>query len=67
MLGVLLGMVLSCGVIVVLELLDEQIHDSDYLIQTYDIPVLAVIPDLLSTKSSNDYYQSAEQRAKKAR
>ena len=53
--------------IVVLELLDEQIHDSDYLIQTYDIPVLAVIPDLLSTKSSNDYYQSAEQRAKKAR
>lgn len=67
MLGVLLGMVLSCGVIVVLELLDEQIHDSDYLIQTYEIPVLAVIPDLLSTKSSNDYYQSAEQRAKKAR
>ena len=67
MLGVLLGMMLSCGVIVVLELLDEQIHDSDYLIQTYEIPVLAVIPDLLSTKSSNDYYQSAEQRAKKAR
>ena len=67
MLGVLLGMVLSCGVIVVLELLDEQIHDSDYLIQTYDIPVLAVIPDLLSTKSSNDYYQSVEQRAKKVR
>lgn len=67
LLGVLLGIVLSSGVIVVLELLDEQIHDSDYLIQTYDIPVLAVIPDLLSTKSSNDYYQSVEQRAKKVR
>ena len=67
LLGVLLGIVLSSGGIVVLELLDEQIHDSDYLIQTYDIPVLAVIPDLLSNKSSNDYYQSAEQRAKKAR
>ena len=67
LLGVLLGIVLSSGVIVVLALLDEQIHDSDYLIQTYDIPVLAVIPDLLSNKSSNDYYQSAEQRAKKAR
>lgn len=67
LLGVLLGIVLSSGVIVVLELLDEQIHDSDYLIQTYDIPVLAVIPDLLSTKSSNDYYQSIEQRAKKVR
>lgn len=67
LLGVLLGIMLSSGVIVVLELLDEQIHDSDYLIQTYDIPVLAVIPDLLSTKSSNDYYQSVEQRAKKVR
>ncbi len=64
--GFILGFVLSCGVVVVLELLDDQIHDSDYLLQTYDIPVLAVIPDLLSTTSTNDYYQSAEQRAKKA-
>lgn len=67
MIGALLGFVLACGVIVVMELMDEQIHDPDYLIQTYDIPVLAVIPDLLSEKSTNDYYQSAEQRAKKAR
>ena len=50
-----------------MELTDEQIHDSDYLIQTYDIPVLAVIPDLLSATSTNDYYQSAEQRMKKTR
>lgn len=63
--GAVLGFILICGIIVVLELMDEQIHDSDYLLQTYDIPVLAVIPDLLSTKSSNEYYQSAEQRAKK--
>lgn len=67
LIGAVLGFVLACGVVVVMELMDEQIHDSDYLIQTYDIPVLAVIPDLLSSKSSNDYYQSAEQRAKKAR
>lgn len=65
MIGALLGFVLACGIIVVMELMDEQIHDPDYLIQTYDIPVLAVIPDLLSTKSTNDYYQSAEQRVKK--
>lgn len=64
--GALLGFVLICGVVVVMELMDEQIHDSDYLIQNYEIPVLAVIPDLLSANSSNnDYYQSAEQRAKK--
>lgn len=67
LIGAVLGFVLACGIVVVMELMDEQIHDSDYLIQTYDIPVLAVIPDLLSSKSNNDYYQSAEQRAKKAR
>ena len=65
--GMILGFVLVCGIIVVQELMDDQIHDADYLTQTYDIPVLAVIPDLLSTKSSNDYYKSAEQRAQKAR
>lgn len=67
LIGAVLGFVLACGVVVVMELMDEQIHDSDYLTETYDLPVLAVIPDLLSTKSKNDYYQSAEQRAKKAR
>lgn len=65
--GMILGFVLICAVIVVQELMDDLIHDADYLNQTYDIPVLAVIPDLLSTKSSNDYYKSAEQRAQKAR
>lgn len=57
MIGILVGVLLSGGVIVAMELLDEQIHDSDYLLQTYDIPVLAVIPDLLSTSGGNDYYQ----------
>lgn len=65
--GAALGFMLACGVTIILELMDEQIHDSDYLSETYDIPVLAVIPDLLSAKSENDYYQSAERRAKKAR
>lgn len=67
LIGAVLGFVLTCGIVVVLELMDEQIHDSDYLTETYGIPVLAVIPDLLSTKSKNDYYQSADQRAKMTR
>lgn len=67
LIGAMLGFALACGIIVVMELMDEQIHDSDYLIQTYDIPVLAVIPDLLSTKSTNDYYQSTDHQVKKAR
>lgn len=60
--GAVLGFFLTCGVIMAQTLLDDQIRDPDYLSQTYDIPVLAVIPDLLSTKSSNDYYASTESR-----
>lgn len=67
MIGAILGFVLACGVVVVMELMDEQIHDSDYLSQTYELPVLAVIPDLLSGNGNNEYYRSAENRAKKAR
>ena len=67
LIGAMLGFVLACGIVVIMELMDDQIHDPDYLIQTYDIPVLAVIPDLLSATSTNDYYQSAEQRMKKTR
>lgn len=65
--GAVLGFFLTCGVVVVQDLMDDLIHDADYLTQTYDVPVLAVIPDLLSTKSGNDYYASAEQRAQRVR
>lgn len=56
--GVILGIFLSCAAIVVAVMLDNQIHEEAYLIQTYDIPVLACIPDLLSekTRSSYEYY-----------
>lgn len=57
MLGALLGIVISCGVIVVMQLTDDQIHDPDYLSKTYEIPVLAVIPDLLTHGSGKGYYQ----------
>lgn len=42
--GFLLGGVLSVGVIILLELLNNSIRSEDYLIQTYDLPVLAVVP-----------------------
>lgn len=53
--GMLLGGALACFAVAVLELMDKQIHDTDYLTQTYDIPVLAVIPDLLSAGDTDDY------------
>lgn len=67
LIGGLLGLVLMCGVVVVQFLMDDQIHDSDYLKDTYNIPVLAVIPDLLTSKSENEYYRRSEQQTKKGR
>lgn len=55
--GLLLGAVLACGLIIVVELRDHQIHDSDYLLQSYDIPILAVIPNLMITDKRGGYYQ----------
>lgn len=67
LIGLGLGFLLSSGVIVMKVVLDDQIHDSDYLVQTYTVPVLAVIPDLLSDKAANAYYKSAKKSTGKAR
>lgn len=47
--GCMIGMILSCGAIALLELLDERVRDEEYLIQTYHLPVLAAVPDLMKS------------------
>lgn len=54
-LGLLIGMVFSCGVIVLRDLLDEQIRDEEYLTQTYALPILTAVPDLLKSGKSAKY------------
>ncbi len=49
-----LGVLLCTAVLVVLALLDDTIHDEEYILQTYDYPILAKIPDLLN--SGNNKY-----------
>lgn len=44
MIGIVVGALLACAVIVVIELLDDQIHGGDYLTETYKLPVLAETP-----------------------
>lgn len=53
--GMLAGALVSIGVTVVRELLDDQIHDEDDLLQTYNLPVLAAVPDLLSAQAGKGY------------
>lgn len=54
--GGLLGFIICCGIIVVYELNDTLIHSEDYLLQTYNIPVLAAIPDIADVPGSKGYY-----------
>ena len=44
--GLLLGFLISCLAVILLDLLDDIIRGDDYLTQTYDVPVLGIIPDL---------------------
>ena len=61
--GMLLGAVLSAGIVILAYLFDENIRSEDYLTQTYpEIPLLSVIPDMTVTKQRSGYYgyQSSE-------
>lgn len=60
-LGMMLGLVLSCGLFIVMYILDTTIDSVDYLTENFDLPVLAVIPDMDSkklNKSDSGYYKS---------
>lgn len=63
--GALAGLLLSGGIVVVRELLDDQIHGEDDLLQSYHLPVLAAIPDMLAAQSGKgygSYYAAAERK-----
>ena len=62
--GAILGALLTAVLVVVIDLMDEQIHDVEYLTKTYNLPVLATIPDLLA-KNGDYYYKSTDKRAQK--
>ncbi len=67
-LGMLLGLVISVGIITVIAITDDTIRTEDDILQNYDFPILAKIPDLLevNTHSYGKYYQkSAPPRAKR--
>lgn len=54
--GFILGVLLSVILLVVLALLDNTIHDEEYILNNYDYPILAKIPDLLNTGTKKYAY-----------
>ena len=55
--GLLGGLLLSCGAIALMEILDDKIHSESYLLENYaNIPLLTVVPDLLEEQNHKGYY-----------
>lgn len=56
--GLVLGALISIAVLVVTAMMDDRIHDEDYIIETYEYPILARIPNLVDadTKGHGYYY-----------
>lgn len=47
--GLVIGAAIAAAVIVVFALLDDTIHNEEYILENYDVPMLAKVPDLLSS------------------
>lgn len=64
--GMLVGAIISILVLIVMDMRDETIRGEEYILQNYDYPILAKIPDLSSTdsKSYGYYYQSKKHHHK---
>ncbi len=67
-LGFIVGAFLAAAVVIILELLDDVIHNDDYLTHTFDLPILARIPDLFEKQSNKYgyYYQNSRKTSKNA-
>lgn len=64
--GMLVGAIICVLVLVVIDMRDDTIRSEEYILQNYDYPILAKIPDLDNTdsKSYGYYYQSHKHHTK---
>ena len=63
--GLLAGIVLASAVVLVISYFDDVIHDEDYLLQGFDAPILATIPDLTAKSTKKYGYYGAYAQASK--
>ncbi len=66
--AMLIGVFAAAAVIVVMAIMDDTIHDEEYVIQNYDYPILAKVPNLLSNNTKSyayNYYKKSSSSHKK--
>lgn len=59
--GFIMGAFVTIIILVIKAIMDNTIHDEDYVVQNYDYPILAKVPDLIDSgnkKYGYNYYQS---------
>lgn len=62
--GLLFGVFLSSAIVILVSFFDDIIHDEEYLLQNFDSPILASIPDLLvKTPKKYGYYSYASSQS----
>lgn len=54
-LGLFAGILLAAVVIILLDLFNDVIRDEEHILQTYDIPILARVPDMLGKDAEHSY------------
>lgn len=65
MVGFILGVFVSLICLVIAALMDNTIHDEDYVLQNYDYAILAKVPNLLETEGKKYDYKYAYSQTKK--
>ena len=62
--GLVLGILVSVITLIVLALMDDTVHDEEYVLRTYEYPILGKVPDLLNAgNKSYGYYSQKHKRA----
>ncbi len=61
--GIILGALATVLLIAIFAILDNTIHDEEYILRNYDYPILAKVPNLLTTSSSNYKYYSYKRKS----
>ncbi len=60
--GLVLGVFISIIALIVLAMMDDTIHDEEYILRTYDYPILGKVPDLLNTGNKSYAYCSQKRQ-----
>jgi capsular polysaccharide biosynthesis protein len=63
--GMILGGLLAVIILVISALLDDTIHDEEYVLKTYDFPILGKVPNLTETGSRSYAYYSQKSKSDK--